>query len=79
MKKAKVSSRALICEEDLKPENIKTNVTIRMSGDLPDAYRALASRLGIGHQTLMPIKLREALDNPLEKRTSAIEKKHKRA
>lgn len=40
MKKAKVSSRALIREVDLKPENIKANITIRMSGDLLDAYRA---------------------------------------
>ncbi len=79
MRKAKVTSRPLIADEDLKPENIKANITIRMSGDLLDAYRTEAARLGIGYQTLMQIKLREALENPLEKRISAIEKKLKRA
>ena len=41
---------------------------------LLDAYRAEAEKLGIGYQTLMQIKLREALANPLEKRVQLLEK-----
>jgi uncharacterized protein (DUF4415 family) len=73
MKKTK-ASRPLLTDEDLKPENVKANITIRMSGDLLDAYRAEAARLGIGYQTLMQIKLREAIANPLEKRIAKLEK-----
>ena len=78
MKKTK-ALRPLLNDENMKPENIKANITIRISGDLLDAYRAESAKLGIGYQTLMQIKLREALDNSLAKRVEAIEKKLKRA
>ena len=39
---------------------------------------AEAEKLGIGYQTLMQLKLREAIGNPLEKRIEALEKKLKR-
>ena len=73
MKKTK-AARPLLTDEDMKPENVKANITIRMSGDLLDAYRKEAARLGIGYQTLMQIKLREAIANPLEKRIEKLEK-----
>ncbi len=73
MKKTK-TARPLLTDEDMKPENIKANITIRMSGDLLDAYRAEAARLGIGYQTLMQMKLREAIANPLEKRVEKLER-----
>jgi hypothetical protein len=38
-----------------------------------------AKKLGIGYQTLMQLKLREAISNPLEKRIEALERKIKRA
>ena len=78
MKKTK-AIRPLLNDEHMKPENIKANITIRISGDLLDAYRSEAAKLGIGYQTLMQIKLREALDNSLTKRVEAIEKKIRRA
>jgi len=78
MKKTKLS-QPLLNDEHMKPENIKANITIRISGDLLDAYRAEATKLGIGYQTLMQMKLRETLDNSLAKRVEAIEKKLKRA
>jgi len=72
------TAKALLTDEHMKPENVKANITIRMSGDLLDAYRAEAAKLGIGYQTLMQIKLREALNNPIEKRLEAIEKRLKK-
>lgn len=73
MKKTK-AAKPLLNDDAIRSENIKANITIRISGDLLDAYRAEAARLGIGYQTLMQIKLREALDNPLEKRVRSLEK-----
>ena len=64
-----------LTDVDMKPENAKWTISLRVAGDLLDAYRAEAARLGIGYQTLMQIKLREALENPIEKRLEAIEKK----
>ena len=55
-------TKALLKDEDLKPENIKSNITIRMPLDLLDAYRERADELGIGYQTLMQMTLRRALD-----------------
>lgn len=68
----------LLTEDDIKPENVKWNITIRMSGDLVDAYRVEAEKLGIGYQTLMQMRLREALDKPLIKRVEALEQKLKK-
>ena len=79
MAKSKEKKKDLITDEDMKPENVKWNITIRIAGDLLDAYREQAAKLGIGYQTLMQMKLREALENPLEKRIEAIEQKLKRA
>jgi len=58
----------------MKPENIKANITIRISGDLLNAYRGEAEKLGIGYQTLMQIKLKEGLEHSLEKRLEKLEK-----
>lgn len=70
----------LITDEDMKPENVRWNISIRLPGDLLDAYKAEAGRLGIGYQTLMQIKLREAIEKPgIESRLEKIEKKLKMA
>lgn len=69
----------LLSEEDLKPENVRMRISMMMPLDLIDRYRAEAAKLGIGYQTLMQLKLREALDNPLEKRVEFLEKKLRRA
>ena len=73
MKKNK-EPKSLLTGEDMKPENIKANITIRVSGELLNAYRAEAEKLGIGYQTLMQIKLKEGLENSLEKRLEKLEK-----
>ena len=73
MKKNK-EPKSLLTEEDMRPENIKANITIRLSGELLNAYRAEAAKLGIGYQTLMQIKLKEGLGNTLEKRLEKLER-----
>jgi predicted DNA binding CopG/RHH family protein len=73
MKKTR-EPKNLLTDEDMKPENIKANITIRISGDLLNAYRAEAAKLGIGYQTLMQIKLKEGLENSIEKRLEKLEK-----
>jgi predicted DNA binding CopG/RHH family protein len=73
MKKSK-EPKSLLTDKDMKPENIKANITIRISGDLLDAYRAQAAKLGIGYQTLMQMKLKEGLEHSLEKRLEKLEK-----
>lgn len=73
MKKNK-EPKSLLTDEDVKPENIKANITIRVSGELLNAYRAEAEKLGIGYQTLMQIKLKEGLENSLEKRLEKLER-----
>lgn len=73
MKKTK-EIKNLLTDEDMKPENIKANITIRISGDLLNAYRREAEKLGIGYQTLMQIKLKEGLSNSVEKRLEKLEK-----
>lgn len=73
MKKNK-EPKSLLTDEDMKPENIKANITIRISGELLNAYRAEAEKLGIGYQTLMQIKLKEGLEHSLEKRLEKLEK-----
>lgn len=73
MKKNK-EAKSLLTDEDMKPENIKVNITIRVSGELLNTYRAEAEKLGIGYQTLMQIKLKEGLENSLEKRLERLEK-----
>lgn len=73
MKKTK-QTKSLLTDEDMKPENVKANITIRLSGDLLNAYREEAAKLGIGYQTLMQIKLKEGLEHSLEKRLAKLEK-----
>ncbi|MGE0631425.1 MAG: hypothetical protein AB7H48_12945 [Parachlamydiales bacterium] len=73
MKKNK-ESKNLLTDEDMKPENIKANITIRISGELLNAYRAEAEKLGIGYQTLMQIKLKEGLEKSIEKRLEKLER-----
>ncbi len=77
MRKAK--EKSTLKEKDLSPENIRMRISMMMPLDLIDTYKAEAEKLGIGYQTLMQIKLREAIGNPLEKRIEALEKKLKRA
>lgn len=74
MRKKSKESQGLLTDEDIKPENIKANITIRISGTLLDAYRSEAAKLGIGYQTLMQIKLKEGIENTVEKRLERIEK-----
>ncbi len=73
MKKNK-ESKNYLSDEDMALENIKANITIRISGDLLSAYRIEARKLGIGYQTLMQIKLKEGLENSIEKRLEKLEK-----
>ena len=79
MRKVKEKEKNYLSEEDLKPENVITRISMMMPLDLIDIYKAEAAKLGIGYQTLMQLKLREAVGNPLEKRIEALEKKLKRA
>ena len=72
MKKNK-ETKSLLTDEDMKTENIKANITIRMSGELLNAYRVEAAKLGIGYQTLMQMKLKEGLDHSVEKRLEKLE------
>ena len=60
-------TKPFLTDDDMKLENIKANITIRISGDLLNAYRTEAAKLGIGYQTLMQIKLKEGLENSIEK------------
>jgi predicted DNA binding CopG/RHH family protein len=66
MKKNK-EQKSFLTDEDMKPENIKANITIRISGQLLNAYRAEAEKLGIGYHPLMQIKLKEGLGTSIEK------------
>lgn len=67
-------TKDLLTDEDMKQENIKANITIRVSAELLNAYRTEAAKLGIGYQTLMQIKLKEGLNNSIEKRLEKLEK-----
>ena len=68
-----------ITNEDMRPENIKVTISIRLPADLLDAYRSRARKMGIGYQTLMQMKLREALENDrLDARVTALEAKLRR-
>lgn len=44
MKKNK-ETKSLLTDEDMKPENIKANITIRISGEILNAYRKEAEKL----------------------------------
>ncbi len=74
MKKKNKEPKSFLTDVDTKPENMKANITIRISGELLNAYRAEAEKLGIGYQTLMQIKLKEGLENSIEKRLERLEK-----
>lgn len=68
-----------LTDDDMRPENIKVTISIRMAADVLDAYRTRAKKLGIGYQTLMQMKLREGLEKDvLEARLSAVEAKLRR-
>ena len=69
----------ILSEEDFKSENVKVRINMFVSQDLLETYREAAGKLGIGYQTLMQIKLKEAIDHSLEKRIEAIELKLKKA
>ena len=78
-KKINRAKENLLSGEDFIAENVKVRINMFVSGDLLETYRAAAKKLGIGYQTLMQIKLREAMDLSLERRLEAIELKLKRA
>ena len=73
--KKQVSREPMITEDDIKSENAKIRISMFIPISLQDAYKVEAAKLGIGYQTLMQIKLREALDNPIEDRLARVEKK----
>lgn len=52
-----------INDDDVKPENIRVTISMRIPGDLLNAYRERAERLGVPYQTLMQMKLRDGLAN----------------
>ena len=65
-----------LTDEDMRPENVKVTISMRMPADVLDAYRERAKKLGIGYQTLMQMKLREGLEKDrLEARINALEAK----
>ena len=69
-----IEKDGLLTDEDMRPENIKCTISIRITADVLDGYRARAKTLGIGYQTLMQLKLREALErDDLESRIKALE------
>lgn len=51
-----------IPEDAFDPKQTKIRISILIAGDLLDSYKSLAKKLGIGYQTLMQSKLREAID-----------------
>jgi hypothetical protein len=64
----------LITDDDVKPENVRVTISMRLPGDLLHAYRDRAERLGIPYQTLMQMKLREGLErDSLDARVAALE------
>ena len=66
--------------EDLKPENLRITISMRLPGDLIDGYREQAEKLGIGYQTLMQMRLREGLQkDDLVARLEAVEKRLREA
>ena len=75
-KKKKKITKALLTDEDMRPSNIKINMTMRVTQDLLDKYRTEAERLGIGYQTLMQMKLKEGIESPsIIQRIETLEKK----
>ena len=75
----KKKKRAKLSDEDMKPENISSNITIRMNLDLLNSYKEWGEELGIGYQTLIKMKLTEALKGKnIEERLSLLEAKIKK-
>lgn len=71
--------KPILSDEDLKLENISANITIRLNAELLNLYKDWAKELGIGYQTLMKIKLTEALKGKnLEERVLMLESKLKK-
>jgi predicted DNA binding CopG/RHH family protein len=78
MEKKKIK-KPILTDEDMGPENISANITIRMSAELLNIYKEWAKELGVGYQTLMKIKLTEALKGKdLEERVLVLESKLKK-
>ncbi len=79
MEKKKKKKKPILNDEDLKLENISANITIRLNAELLNLYKDWAKELGIGYQTLMKIKLTEALKGKnLEERVLMLESKLKK-
>lgn len=52
---------SLISEDDLDPKNVKVRITTMISEDILQWLRTEADALGIGYQTFLSMKLREAM------------------
>jgi predicted DNA binding CopG/RHH family protein len=63
--------------DDFRDENVKVRISMFVPVSLQKAYKEEALDLGIGYQTLMQMKLKEALENPIIKRLEKIEEKLK--
>jgi predicted DNA binding CopG/RHH family protein len=80
MKSKKISRNKedILTDEDFKSENVKIRISMFIPLSLQEAYKSEAAKLGIGYQTLMQMKLKEALDNSFERRLAEVEKKLKK-
>lgn len=60
-----------VSESVLEPKNQKIRISIMIDADVLDAFKEAAGEHGIGYQTLMMQKLRESVEEGLEKRYGA--------
>jgi uncharacterized protein (DUF4415 family) len=76
-KKAKIKYGNVELESGtFEPRNVKERVNTFIDEDVVDWLRNEAAKIGVGYQTLLNIKLREAMQKPsLEKRIEALERK----
>lgn len=61
-------------EEDFEPKNLKIRISMWISGDVLDEYKAAAAKEGMGYQTLMQEVLKGALPTIAEGKKSVIER-----
>lgn len=62
-KEIKRNKESLLSSEDFRPENVKVRISMFIPLSLQHAYKAEAAKLGVGYQTLMQMKLKEAIEN----------------
>lgn len=56
-KKIKRQKQPLLTDEDMKPENIKVNITLTISGAVLDYYREVAKNIGVHYTDVMEFML----------------------